>query len=608
MKKIFFLTLLGSVFIQRVPAATVYWDGGGNDGLWATSLNWSSDIIPQVGDDVILDNSIVSTNYTVTLPGVSIPVSIASITITPSANNFITVILPTTNTANPGLALTGPGNSLLLNDRAVFKNSSGASAGSGIAVSSTFRINNGGRYIHNTSRGNASIVSQLSTAAGTESGIFEFNVPQASYVLSLSGRTFGTLVLSSQANNGTVTYSGSGASVLNINGNLEINSGVNLAISMSAAIILRGNYLQASGSTFNLQSSVNNNTVQVKGNFTSQGVITETNTGLPVLEFNGTTTQSIDATGAAFQNTVDVRINNTAGVALVSDLTLPYRLSLLSGNVTIGDHDLATGAINQINLPSLNNNHIITNGTGSLKLTGVINNVFPVGPSAVSYNPVTVSGGNGMDFYVRVEAGINPSVAFPAFGINRTWNIKSSAIVAGVGLSFQYSSADANVNAPQPQDMEILRYSNSAWNVIPGNNNISPTGADPSWQLTTIVPIPLSTASTAFALGVDGGYILPLCTNCTLIPGLITVHKKLELKLEPNPARDLLNIEIQSPSRQNISLSIFDLSGVTRKTFSLIAGKGKNTYTLSISNFSNGIYFLKAESDFQVLTLKFLKH
>ena len=48
---------------------------------------------------------------------------------------------------------------------------------SGVSINSTFRINNGGRYIHNTSRQNLPLVSQLSIVTGTERGIFEYDVP-----------------------------------------------------------------------------------------------------------------------------------------------------------------------------------------------------------------------------------------------------------------------------------------------------------------------------------------------------------------------------------------------------------------------------------------------
>lgn len=587
--------------------ATVYWDGEGNDGLWSTAMNWSANTVPSSADDVVLDNSIVAGNYTVSLPPGIVTVSIRSLVISPSANASILLHLPAANTANPGLTITGPGTSFILNNQAVFKNSSSASAGSGISVSGTLRINNGGHYIHNTSRGNASIVSQLSNAAGTETGVFEFDVPVASYVLSLSGRTFGTLVLSSTANNGTVSYSGSGANTVTINGNFQLNAGVSFSLSMSGSFLLKGNYNQAGSSVFNLQSSTNNNIIQVKGNFSSQGTITETNTGQPVIELNGISNQDIDAGTAVFLNQVDFRINNPAGVTLLNSLVLPYRLSISSGNVIIGNHILSTAIINQLNPATMTTNHIVTNGNGFLKLTSVGSAVFPVGPAADKYNPLHVTNGGGNDFYVRVENGINPSIAFPTFGINRTWTIYASAISAGVGVGFQYASADANANALQPQDMEILLHANNAWNIIPGNTNIFPSGADPAWVITTPSGISINNSPTAYALGVDGGWALPVgCSGCIVVPRSDTINRT-EIIVYPNPVGNELLLKIKSPSKDKVWLTFFDVNGQVRFQKYYSINRGVNLIQISTEGLHSGFYFLKIEGDKTFFESRFFK-
>jgi len=498
-------------------AATIYWDGEAGDGQWNTLANWVGNILPAATDDVILDNSVFNTNYTVILPAGNSTVQVNSLTITPSGALLIQLILPTFNTANPGLSVTGTGIGLVLNNNAILKNSSGASAGSGISITGSFRINDGAHYIHNTGRGNATIVSKLSTAAGTETGIFEFDVPVASYVLSLSNRTYGSLVLSSGVNSGTVTYSGSGASALNVQGDLQINTGVNFAISMSANLIIKGNFNQSALSTFNLQTSTNNNVVHLKGNLNSEGTITESNSGLPVFELDGSSIQDINAANAIFTNNVDFRLNNVSGANLVSGLNLPYRLSISSGNLSLGNFNLSTSAINQISPPTQTMNHIVTNGSGNLKLLAVnAATLFPFGPTANSYNPVTISSGNGADYSVRVEQVINPAIALPTYAINRTWYLQSSVVTAGVGLKFQYASADANAGAAQPQPMEFLLYSGNAWSVINGNTNLAPSGADPSWTITSSSGITVNNSSTPFALGVNGGWSLPLFCDIQL--------------------------------------------------------------------------------------------
>ncbi len=281
MKRCLILLLILSFFFSS--KAQITWDGGGGDGLWATAANWFGNIVPGSADDVALDNSHIAGPYTVTLPGGSITTTIKSLVITSGGSHIITLVLPNTNTNDPGLQVTGAGDAVVLNFGAILKNSSGASSGDGISITNTFRINNFGHYIHNTTRGNAGLVSQLSTTAGTEYGEFEYDVPAGSYTPSFSNRTYGTLTFSALANGGTATYIGSGINPLNIKGHLQLNTGVTLSLSMSADCIVHNNLIQSSSSIFNLQNSTNSNTVLVRGNISSSGTLTKSGSGLPEL-------------------------------------------------------------------------------------------------------------------------------------------------------------------------------------------------------------------------------------------------------------------------------------------------------------------------------------
>jgi hypothetical protein len=237
-------------------------------------------------------------------------------------------------------------------------------------------------------------------------------------------------------------------------------------------------------------------------------------------EYTGTTPQ---ATGDAFStltsSTGKLVINNTggagtSGVSLNQDVNIlsSGELKMVSGNLTVGTHNLVIDGINQVGTPSLTDNHIVTNSTGSLTIRSVGAGPvdFPVGPSADSLNTVKISDGGSKNITIRVNKDIVPGIAFPSFGINRTWNIKASAVVSGVTMAFQYASNDANVNVPQPQAMEFLMYSGSVWNIMPGNSNLAPTGADPAWLVTTASTITINNSSTPYALGKNGTEILPL--------------------------------------------------------------------------------------------------
>lgn len=387
MKKYFVSLLL--LFITLVPGAQVTWDGGGDGISWNDQDNWTGDNLPGATDNVLLDNSSVTTSYTVGLPAGAVTVTLLSLTITPSGGNTITLNLPTTSTAAPGLSITGAGDALVLNSNAVFRNSSGATSGSTVDIANTFRINNGGHYIHNTPRGNASIVAQLSTAAGTESGEFEFDVPAASYTPSLSGRNYGSLTFKSVASGGTATYIGGGASTCTVRGNLSINTGVIFSLSMSANFVIQQDYTQFPSSTFNLQSSTNNNMVRIAGDIVYDGIITESNSGLPGIELNGTVPQVVSGTGQ-FQNSVTFVVNNPAGITLGSALALPYHLTLTEGRIN-------TTAVNLLTLldnATVSGSSATSFVNGPMKKAGDDPFVFPIGKGSV-LAPFAISGGTG---------------------------------------------------------------------------------------------------------------------------------------------------------------------------------------------------------------------
>ena len=59
----------------------VRWDGGAGDGLWNTPSNWFGDVVPSATDDVVLDHSMVPTNYIVTLPSGTASTTVRSVLI-----------------------------------------------------------------------------------------------------------------------------------------------------------------------------------------------------------------------------------------------------------------------------------------------------------------------------------------------------------------------------------------------------------------------------------------------------------------------------------------------------------------------------------------------
>src|SRR5688500_1592469 len=277
----FFILILlcSSAFSQKK------WDGGGGNNQWNNALNWSGNTLPSITDDVVLDNSLVASNYTVELPPTA--VTVRTITITPAASGSIELVLTPANTLVPGLTVLGPGYGLTINSGGIFRNSSGSTSGNTVRVMDSIRINNDGKYVHNSVSGHSANVAVLSKIAGTERGIMELDIPSASSTISISGRTFGKFVLRSTAAGGTCNYTASGTGRVIIRHNLDIGPGVNFSMNCGDTIFVAGDLLQQNG-TFNLGNSIRSVVLAVFQNISQNtgGVITETGTGTQTILFN----------------------------------------------------------------------------------------------------------------------------------------------------------------------------------------------------------------------------------------------------------------------------------------------------------------------------------
>lgn len=253
------------------------WDGEGLDSLWSNERNWFPDGTPLPSDDVIIDNERISGGYTIILPTGLMAVNIHSLTILPGQGNAITVVLPSSNIVSPALTLGSTGNAFRIGKSGIFINNSGASSGNPIQLNGSFSIENGGRYVHRTLRGNATIVSKLLLEPSTHQGIFEFDVPgNAGYTLSISGKQFGNLLLSSTAA-GKKSYTGSGISSLRIYGDLHIADSSSFTSSLSNNISIGGNLVVEGKLSLNpslsdtlnrdLQFNGDSSSIAIKGNW-----------------------------------------------------------------------------------------------------------------------------------------------------------------------------------------------------------------------------------------------------------------------------------------------------------------------------------------------------
>jgi len=204
-------------------------------------------------------------------------------------------------------------------------------------------------------------------------------------------------------------------------------------------------------------------------------------------------------------------INNTSGVSLQNNMTLPLSLVLQTGYLQL--NNFYTSLAYPLIFPSANTK-VVTNGSGVLTVTAMpaaSSLLFPVASSSTTYNPVTIASQAGAisnDYSIRVETGNNPTGIYNTTRtINRTWYITPATnITSGtVNLSFQYAAADANGACIPTNPMELGHFIPGApgsWNIDPAGN-VTPTGPDPY----TVGPYAPGSLGSSFVLGNVGAIL-----------------------------------------------------------------------------------------------------
>ena len=461
-----------SLFPYLSNAETKTWTGYGGDTNWSNALNWSGSAIPLTGDDVLLDNREMPLSYNVLLPPTQ--VILKTIRIEPSPGRNIELVLPSANVQLNALTLTGPGYGIELGAGAIFRNASGLSSGESLLISDSIMIRDGGRYIHQTRASHANgIVRLLSIAPGTEQGIFDFDVPRASYTISVSNRTYGSLELHATSFGSSVNYTCTGANPLTVRGNLRIGPNVNMTIDLTGPngnIQVIGDFIQEGGQ-LNLASGSGGHTVlKIKGDLYQLPVasITESNTGDPFIELNGSRLQEIAMSGRIV-NQVGFRLNNNLGSVLRLPLELPWTLELRDGALTSTASSmliLDSGSVVRADSSLLAATYI--NGpVKKLKLQHDEHFLFPVGKEGwLRWLELKAFAGDFTVEYFRQ----NPATIGTALGPGLSHISKLEYwSVAGEGDDIQQGKVELSFSSAQsggvtdPAFLHVARFESSLW-------------------------------------------------------------------------------------------------------------------------------------------------
>lgn len=135
--------------------------------------------------------------------------------------------------------------------------------------------------------------------------------------------------------------------------------------------------------------------------------------------------------------------------------------------------------------------------------------------------------------------------------------------------------------------------------------------------------IPTIKQKTTYALQNAGGIMIwELAEDCTNSKSLLTaIHDVVilstgindnnafaNLNVYPNPVGDLINIQLDLSKKSKLMVSLYDIGGrMIYKAEKGMVEQPSYQFTIPASNLSSGVYFLKAETDYQTLITKVIK-
>lgn len=465
----------------------VFWDGGGAEGQWSDPLNWSTDLLPGSHDHVVLDNSMFIEDYTIVILEA---VQVLTIRIAPAPGRTIELILPPANREAPGIVATGPGYGLTIGNGGVFRNASGAESGTPVDISDSIKIENGGRYIHNTARSHAANVQVLSRAHGTELGIMEFDIPDASSTLSFSGRSYGTLILKAERAGGSLNYTAAGTNGLTIRGNWVIESGVQLSMNFSDTINVMGDIL-LNGGTVNLGNTSRSVVVDLKGHLrqSADAVITETGAGVQQVRLSGEGIQEIEMDGEMLNEIAFVK-DGSSVARILRPLTLPYRLELREGVVNTASALLTLGPACRVVADTLSSESYVE---GPLKKTGLDESAFtfPVGDGGrMRWLSVTEATGDFLVEYqhdepLSIAVGVGPGIEHVS--ALEYWKLGATGPGARARLKLSFYDPHSG-GVTRLDDLRVARALNGTWTNA-GNEGIGGAAGANGWVTSTAIDV-----------------------------------------------------------------------------------------------------------------------
>lgn len=144
-----------------------------------------------------------------------------------------------------------------------------------------------------------------------------------------------------------------------------------------------------------------------------------------------------------------LEIDNVSNATLVSGVKVGAELLFTNGNINLGSNDITMMPTATVTTPA-NNKFVVTNSTGKMvkNSLGSTAFTFPVGNSAIAYNPVTISNSGTVDnISVRANANAlingNTGAAISKEAVDASWEIgEADAGGSNLSITAGWSAAD----------------------------------------------------------------------------------------------------------------------------------------------------------------------
>jgi hypothetical protein len=234
-------------------------------------------------------------------------------------------------------------------------------------------------------------------------------------------------------NNFAATYTGRFSSATYIGGNMMIGSGIHYFAATSS---VGGTFTNVGTVSFGgdiaIGDLVNNGTftlgakmLTLTGNISGTNAV---NASTGIIQYAGTTDRTIS--GVSSNTFSGLRLNTTGTISLGGATTVTGGLTLTNGKLAIGNNDLIPTSLSG----GSSSAYVITNGTGVLALTttDATSKLFPVGTSASSYDPVSITPTTGSVTAVRVSGTLSGATDAHTSYNQKEWTITPTVASSSV--------------------------------------------------------------------------------------------------------------------------------------------------------------------------------